>query len=245
MHIIILTVNFKSIPELEKKYSFLIQNNENTLQIYLGERATGYTGRSDRNNSVIKSIYQNTKNAVCSIDKEFALVFQEDALWDCEISVLHGIKIAQRFMENSHQVDLFMLGYHPNASFKKTKIPNAVQMNKAIHWQSVVFRKSLFEKYPNIPYGIHNDFYIATKMKNDVLCYGLSKSLVRQNTSRRLLRKFEYSFFYHTRCKFPKGDPINLLPFPIFISLSIFFWFFVNYCEALFSKFGAISSFPQ
>ena len=22
-------------------------------------------------------------------------------------------------------------------------------------------------------------------------------------------------------------------------------WFFVNYCEALFSKFGAISSFPQ
>ena len=213
MHIIILTVNFKSIPELEKKYSFLIQDNKNTLQIYLGERATGYTGRSDRNNSVIKSIYQNTKNAVCSIDKEFALVFQEDALWDCEISVLHGIKIAQRFTENSHQVDLFMLGYHPNASFKKTKIPNVVQMNKVIHWQSVVFRKSLFEKYPNIPYGIHNDSYIATKMQKDVLCYGLSKSLARQNTSRRLLRKFEYSFFIILDVNFQKETQLIYYPF--------------------------------
>ena len=95
----------------------------------------------------------------CKNKNDFVLVIQDDATFASEEELLKGINLAERFMSQNKEVDIFMLSYHPKI-FSKTKNPEIIKINSAIHWQSVVFRKSLFEKYPTIPYGFHSDKYI-------------------------------------------------------------------------------------
>ena len=227
MYICILTVDKNEIYELKKKFNFL-NNKHNTLEIFLGKKAKGYSDQSDGNNEVKKSIHENTKKCViknCKNDDDFVLVLQSDATFSNKKEVLEGIDISEKFLKKNKDVDMFMLGYHPNIKYVNTNNPKIIKINEAIHWQGVIFRKSLFKKCPVIPYGINSDIYISTKMKKHVLCYGLRKSVIKQNTNNRLTRKFEYDLFYHSRCSYKNGDPLII----IIIILVVTFVFFILY----------------
>jgi hypothetical protein len=210
MNIFILTVDKNEIYKLKNKFYFL-NNGYNTVEIFLGKKAKNYSNKSDRNSKVKKSIYENTKKCViknCKKDDDFVLVFQSDATFSNKKEVIEGIDISKNFLLENKDVDMFMLGYNPNIKYVNSNTPGIIKINKAIHWQGVIFRKSLFKKYPVIPYGIHSDIYISSKMKKNILCYGLRKSIIKQNTNHRLIRKFEYDLFYHTRCNYKNGDPL-------------------------------------
>lgn len=223
MQINILTVNKNNIIKLKEIYNFL-NTKKHKVEIFLGKKANKYKNKSDGNNQVKKSIYENTKNIVfknCKSDNDFVLVLQSDAVFSNKDKVLKGINIAEDFLIKNKDIDMFMLGYHPSIVYNNTNNSKIIKINYAIHWQSVILRKSLFEKYPEISYGIHSDVYLASKMKNNIVCYGLKEPIFKQDIGRYIKRKIEYGIFYNLRCKFRYGDPLKYLLY--FCIILIFF----------------------
>jgi hypothetical protein len=122
---------------------------------------------------------------------------------------------------------MFFLSRHPNSFHEEIDNNDIVKFKYAIHWQSVIFNKSILDKLPNIiPNNIHNDSFISLYIKRgNIKSYGLRYSLFYQNIN-TFIRYYEYGFLHNIRASFKYGDPINILYYIINL---IILNYYINY----------------
>ena len=210
MLICIITVHPERKAKLEEKFAFLSDGRKHEVRVCVFEKATGYTFESDHNSAVIKSIYANTK-ACISMGEPWTLVIQEDVVFPDEARALDGVRMGESFMDTHPEADLFFLGAHPNARHSKAT-EDVLAFRYAIHWQAVIFRKGVLEKFPEtIPDGVHNDAYIADHMVDRYKAYGLKAPVALQDMDTKLRRKWEYGVLYPQRYRYPYGDFLRQL----------------------------------
>jgi hypothetical protein len=191
------------------------------LKVMVFDRASGCSQLSDHNPDIRREIYENTKTCIkvgMDLGNDYVMVLQEDVVLTDNRQMSESTASALTFMYSNPAADMFMFGTHPFSFHMGTSVVGIVRFLYAFHWQAVLFRVSSLAKFIELPCNMHSDLYFARMMlKRKIFCYGLLVPVARQDSSGRLIRKYEYDLFYKSRSKFPCGDPLPLIVIAVFL----------------------------
>lgn len=222
MRITILTVSNKG-DILQTKLKKLI-SNKHQINVKKFPLKCDYKGKSDNNNCVIKSIWNNTLECIREgiIHNNYVCVIQDDFIPNDNID--NALNNSEQLLINNNNIDMIFLSANPTCKFNKIN-DNFGKVTYCTGWQCVIYNKSFLNFIENnnitIPNEQHNDVYFNNFYKNNINAYIHIPSSGIQSTE-RFLRKLEYSFLYNIRYKYSYGDPLYLIFIIIVVLIVIF-----------------------